>query len=535
MNKYGINNNRRTDVPNNSNVLPKINTDKAGLIPCVRYGSSSDSKPTQYPTLRPVNEPISEGATTASPIYYLTEDQLNNQDDLDSPYAVRGDYPIAKSLQDECENANRVRYPVVVESDSDVDLDEMAQEVVRFVKDYLGTDPRQYTVWYSGGRSIHVHVAAFVDKSDWDQIRQIAEAFNESATSDVELDPAIYSRKRQFRLPGVKHRDGEGLKVQVDPEGSHEEIFRKAHTQDRDVPKTFLDVLNETVPSQISRSPSADQLDLQNQGPDIEADERSTEETSSSPLIHQRDHPSPNPDRWTRFWRHNGHTMSPYANAEADDLHSVTVVKVMGEPFERDGEHFVPCNVYGAIGGDGNYRVFSDDKRSIPRPVKLSGHDIKKWDYERSDYVVILGGKSRRSRIFQVLLSEAVLTAQLLEDKGRKDALRHLNEWGYDIGSTGMNGVSRTTSSEGSVEPSKAARLQRQIEQEGVDSVDNGYEAMFRVACRLLKLRGWNKTWKWVQQVYGDEFDPEETYNQLTAIVDSYPEDYNHVTVPSRQ
>lgn len=501
-------------------VLPDLDSNKTELIPCVRYGSSSDSEPTQFPTLRPVHAPIPEEATTVSPIYYLTEEQLKRQDDRTNPYAVSGDHPIAKYLQDECETARRVLYPVIVESDSEVNLDEMASGIVKFVEEVLDVDPGHYTVWYSGGRSIHAHVATFVDASGWDQIKQIAEEFNESEGSDVELDTGIYKPKQQFRLPGVEHQEKEGLKVQIEPEWPHDRIFREAHSRDRDVPETFFDVLAETVPALINPLDQSELLD----GESVE--DCGVKEPQQVPM-HQREQPPSDPDLRPDYYQHNAHVVSPYANAEADDLHSVTVVRVMGESFRRAGEYFAPCDVLGAIGGDGEYRVFDD--QPVARPVKLSGHDIQKWDYERVDYVVILGGRSRRSRILEVDKVEAMLIAGWLESEGRQAALRQLEDWNYDTGSTGMNG---TGSSEGSVNPSEAAEIQRRIEREGIEAVDNEYDALFRVACRLLRISGWDRTWEWFREQLGDQFDPEKTHYRLSKIVDCYSEDYDHVAVP---
>jgi hypothetical protein len=512
---------RGTEVPNDPGVLPDFSPDESDLIPCVRYGSILESEPTQFPTLRPVDAPIPEEATTVSPIYYLTRDQLHRQRVLDNPHAVSGDHPIAKYLQDECESAGRVRYPVVIESDSEVHLDEMTSGVVKFVDECMNVDPGYYTVWYSGGRSIHAHVAGFVDASGWDRIKQVAEEFNESKGSDVELDTGIYKPKQQFRLPRVEHQEIGGLKVQIEPEWSHGEIFSEAHSGDRDAPGTFLDVLSETVPAPVN---PLDQSELVDDEP---VDDSGVEESQPVPM-HQREEPPSDAERWLDYHRHNDHAVSPYANAEADDLHSVTVVKVMGEPFERDGTNFLPCDVLGAIGGDGDYRVFGKHRRPVARPVKLSGHDNKKWDYGRADYVIILGGQSRRSRIFKVGKVEATLASMILEEEGREATLQHLEEWGYDTGTTGMNG---TGPSEGSVTPSDAAKLQRRIDREGLDAIDNEYDALLRVACRLL-WRGWDQTWEWFREQLGEQFDPAKTHLRLAKIVDCYSENYGHVTVP---
>lgn len=521
---------RGTELPNGSDILPDVGFDESELIPCVRYGSSVDAEDTQYPTLRPIYLPVPEAATTASPIYYLTQEELQRQEDIDNPYAVSGSSPIASLLQDDCAATDRVRYPVVVESDSEVPLDEMTLALVRFIEGHLGVDSGQYTVWYSGGRSIHAHITAFVDRLGWDCMKQAAEGFNDSGGSAVNLDASIYKPKGQFRLPGVEHKDRGGRKVRVEAKWSHERIFREAHTTDRGVPRTFVDVLRETIPQQAGR-PSADILDLQQGAIGMDSDDNQNE-TSTSPPIHKMERPPQNPGKWLDYWRHNAWPVSPYANAEADDLHSVTVVRVMGQPFERDGNHFVPTGVLGTIGGDGNYKVFAD-RGMVHRPLKLSGHDVKKWDYERPEYVVILGGKSRRSRIFQVEMVEAHLTMGSLRRSGRRTALRQLDEWGYDTGSTGMNGRVRPRPSEGSIAPTEAVALQRQIERHGIASVDDEYEAILRVSCRLLRIDGWGHAWEWLQEVYGDRFDPEETHDKLAAIVRTYPE-YDHVTVPDR-
>lgn len=518
---------RGTGQPNSSDTFPDIGYDESELIPCVRYGSSANDEATQYPTLRPVDRRIPRAATTASPIYYLTKDELQRQAEFDNPYAVGGSSTIANLLQDDCADTGRVRYPIIVESDSAIPLDEMALALVGFVEDHLGADLGQYTVWYSGGRSIHVHVAAFVDAAGWDLIKVAAEEFNDSEESSISLDTSIYKPKGQFRLPGVKHKDNGGRKVRVAARWSHDRIFRRSHNTERGVPEAFLDALRETIPHHVGR-PTADGLDLQRGVSGMDGDDNN-DETSTSPPIYQMGGPPQNPDKWLAYRRHNAPPVSPYANAEADDLHSVTVVRVMGQPFEQGGTHFVPTDVLGAIGGDGNYRVFAEHG-TVARPLKLSGHDVKKWDYERPEYVVILGGKSRRSRIFQVDKVDAHLTMESLRRGGRRIAIRQLESWGYDTGSTGMNGPRRSRSSEGSDDLTEAAALQQQIERHGITSVDDEYMAVFRVSCRLLSIDGWNRAWEWIRETYGNGFDPEETHDNLAAIVRHY--DYDHVTVP---
>ncbi len=180
---------------------------------------------------------------------------------------------------------------MVVESDSEVTLEEMAAGVVKFVEVFLDVDPGYYSVWYSGGRSIHVHVAAFADASGWDQVKQIAGEFNESEASDVELDTAIYKPKQQFRLPWVRHQGQDCLKLQIEPEWTHDKIFREAHTMDSEVPQTFLEVLAETVPGPINPLDQSELLDDEREDEkDVENPRRSryTSE-NSSPQIQNAD------------------------------------------------------------------------------------------------------------------------------------------------------------------------------------------------------------------------------------------------------
>jgi len=483
------------------------------LTPVVRYGTSEK----QLPEVHTIHEPIPEEATTVSPVYFVTDEQLNQQDRLTNPYRVSGNSTIAKVLQDQAEAAGRVLYPVIAESDSAEDgasLDKVAREVSQFAQEELEFSSDSFSLWYSGNRSVHVHAAAFVGEYGRDQIKELAQEFNQSGESVVELDTGLYSSKRQFRLPGVKHRDTGGRKVLIEEKWSHTRAFQASQTADRTTPETYIDVLNETVPglvTDVSR-PQA----LQSNPP---TDDQSEEAEKIPPRL----------DAWRDYWRHNDHPLSPYANADADDIHSVSVIKVMGEPFERAGSHFVPCDVLGAIGGDGDYRVFGEE-RPVARPLKLSGRDIKKWNYEKTDYVVILGGRSRQSRIHEVDSVDAELLRVILKEDGRQAALNHLDHWEYDTGSTGMNGSCRppqSTTSEGS----DAEELQREIERKGLGAVDNVYDALFKISCRLLHLRGWDGTREWLKEVLGEAFDPCDTYDHLSTIVETYSE-YDHVTVP---
>lgn len=489
---------------------------QGGLIPYVRYG---DQEGKQKPTLHSIDEPIPDDATTVSPIYYLKSEEINRQDNLSNPYAIQQSHPIATELQNNAEADNRVLYPVIAESDSGDDgikLSKIANGLCRFAGKYLDLTISELTLWYSGNRSIHIHTGELVTSKGWERLQELTKEFNQSNSSDVEIDTGLYSRKRQFRIPGVKHEKTRGRKVEIDQTWSHNKIFKQSQASHRTVPRTYRDMLTEVVPQSVGELRVNQDIEQPN----------SSSETNTDKVLSSR-------DRYTgRLARaYDGPPISPYANADSDGLHSVTIVHVLDKPFERDGHNYVPCLVYGAIGGGGDYRVFGEDEFYVRRPVKLSAHDIKKWDYEFSDRVVILGGKSRRSRIHTINRHEATILKHILQDKGRKSAINYLNERGYETGKTGMNGSLQNQPSEDSARNTEAARLKRQIEQEGLGAVENEYKTILRISCRLLRIGGWDEAWTWIEEVYGDNFDPEQTHQKLAKIVRSYPE-YDESIIP---
>ncbi|MFC7059078.1 hypothetical protein [Halovenus salina] len=150
-------------------------------IPCVQYGYPEDKGPKRAPRLQTIFEPIPDDAETASPVYKLTRDQYERQQQLDSGYQVDGDYTsIATELQDEAEADDNVLYPVHIESDEyheegPATLIEWFHE---FTEDYLGVPFHACTLYFSGRRSIHVHVPRFVSGEDQrEQLREMAETF----------------------------------------------------------------------------------------------------------------------------------------------------------------------------------------------------------------------------------------------------------------------------------------------------------------------------------------------------------------------
>jgi hypothetical protein len=165
---------------------------------------------------------------------------------------------------------------------------------------------------------------------------------------------------------------------------------------------------------------------------------------------------------------------------------------------------------------------------------------------------VIIGGQSRRSRIFSVDTRTAAVAGHLLdpEEGSRTKVLEYLAEMGFDVGSAGVSHRRATDGSGGvrtrgieerlqdddvpsaTTSETDAARLQHRAEREGIDTLT--HQERWRVACRLLKTYGWDYSWEWFNQRFGSEFKPEVTWTQFRSVIKSYPTDYSHVEVPPR-
>jgi hypothetical protein len=173
-----------------------------------------------------------------------------------------------------------------------------------------------------------------------------------------------------------------------------------------------------------------------------------------------------------------------------------------------------------AIGADGQYsraNSFCD--------VKLSAKDVSKWDVEPGTRVAILGGRSRSSKLIELDEDEAITVSKAMQDNGIEDGRRQLAGLGYDIGeSNRIEPIDPKYNPTDPTDRSEAALVQSSIES---GDRDPGYEDIFRVSCRLLRLRGWRETVEWIEGIYGDEFDAARTHSHLTTIVEAYPETYD--------
>lgn len=524
-------------------------------IPCVQYGFPDDKGPTRAPKLRTIFEPVPEDAETASPVYLLSRNQYERQERLDSGYEVTGDYTsIATELQDECEADNsvdRVLYPIHIESDvyHEVGPATLIEWFREFTEGYLEVPFYSCTLYFSGNRSIHVHVPRFVSgERARERLKELAKTF--CTEKGAELDCGLYYAKRMFRLPGVEHAQTGLRKVEIEPEWSHDRIFRETNEATPEAPESYEAVLRRVFATQPSLTVESSQttldqpydlfrvLDSEKTVLEFESDKQDIE----TPLIEREQCPDEAAavPEWTRY---NAKEFSPYALAKGNGR-SVAVVKVKGRAFARkdvrNGAVLVPVYFYGARGCAGEEFTKEDEHA----PLQLSARDYGKWDYGAGDDVVIIGGQSRNSCIFGVESWEASVAGHALtgDDASREAALDYLESEEYDVGKAGNSKKltpSKTTRPRrraDHVPPvrdprTEAAALQQQAEQNGIETLTHPERG--RVACRVLGW-GWEPAWKWFKEQFGADFDPNITREQLRSIIETFPHDYDHIEVPSR-
>jgi hypothetical protein len=513
--------------------------------PLVRYGLPRDGGgQKQELELRSLYEPIPENAITSSALYFVTDGQLERLEEFgDNPYAIKGSKNIVKEIQDECEDDDRVRYPVYAESDArddGVPFTSMIAWLRGFVEEGLNASPAECTFWYSGNRSIHVHVPKFLTHTQLTRIRDKAEQY--CGESGAELDTGVYKPKQQFRLPGVAHRNSAGAlqKVQIEPSWQNDEIIRTSST-DHAQPDSYLDMLETTFTPRRDAEEFALALNP------------SAEKEVETPLIEQVDDFPENAYDVPKWAQYNGSQFSPYALADGNPR-SVAALEVKGGAFAREnkrgGAPMVPARFFGAVGCDGHYT-----KETEHAPLQLSEgvrKDYEKWadrGFESGDYVVIIGGQSRSSIIHSVSRVEALKVGYHLirEDGGRQAAVTYLSENGYDTGAAGSDFSSQGQTSSrlralegeaGTVWPARetpqteAEALQQIAEQEGIENLS--YPEVNQIAHRHLRY-GWEAAWEWFKEQFGAEFDPVKTWNHFRSIVKgSKYDEYDDVEIPEK-
>jgi hypothetical protein len=525
-------------------VIDWFGTAHPNTTPLVRYGFSRDGGgQKQEMELRSIYEPIPENALTSSAIYFVTDGQLKRLEKFgDDPYAIKRSTNIVKEIQNECEDDDRVRYPVYAESDArddGVPFTSMIAWLCGFVEEGLNATPGECTFWYSGNRSIHVHLPKFLTHTQLTEIRNKAKQYCEE--SGAELDTGVYKPKQQFRLPGVTHRGSAGAlqKVQIEPSWQNDEIIRTS-SNDHDRPDSYLDMLETTF------SPRRD-------GEEFTLALTSAEKEIETPLIEQVDDFPENAYDVPKWAQYNGSQFSPYALADGNPR-SVAALEIKGGAFAREdkrgGKPMVPARFFGAVGCDGHYT-----KETEHAPLQLSegaGKDYEKWvkqGFESGDCVVIIGGQSRSSIIHSVSRVEALQVGYHLirEDGGRQAALTYLSESGYDTGAAGsdssfqgqvssrartLEGEEGTIWSARETPQTEAEAFQRIAEQEGIEKLS--YPEVNQIAHRHLRY-GWEPAWEWFKEQFGEEFDPVKTWENFRSIVKekSYDE-YDDVEIPEK-
>jgi len=477
--------------------------------PFIRYANFEQEQGTE---LVSVDEPIPDNVSYASPIYYLTPGEVERQKQLENPYAVSKSC-IAKEIQDNVETERREYYPIYVESDAEVSLHTQIAWIKEFIQDSLNVSPEDCTYYFSGGRSIHAHVPRLARQNELKKLKDVAKEFKH------DLDPKIYERKRQFRLPGVEH-DSTGLpKVEIEPEWGHDRIVREAVTSDVSPPDTYQEVLTNTFGPNVLKSP--------------ESYLWGSESESIEPGLNKWESFSYTGGAIHRKWKaHYSHPVSPYANSGAGDR-SLLVAKAIDGPFSEKREShyqgdndsvpdkqiqtFVPCQILTFWGCDRQYQIDSREHR----PVQLSKTDYQKL-HERNigegDLFVLIGGQSRKSRVYKPRTFESKSIAGA---DNFKEALETLEVFDYDTGqSNTIESNYEYEYSSGEKKQTRAGRLQEQAENNSIESLSHGDIVL--VVNRLLKIKGINGTRQWFREQYGDDYDESLTNEQIKSVCKKY-------------
>jgi hypothetical protein len=508
--------------------------------PVVRYASPDESGvPKQEPILRSIHDNIPEGVKWVSGIYLISDaqrDQLNKY--ADNPYANPDSQNIAHAIQNECEGERRVLYPIHAESDAyekdgtdPVSLPTMIDWLQRWVREVIDKVPDEGTFYYSGNRSIHVHIPLFVTGENLRWLKDRTQDFCDM--TGAELDAGVYKKKQQFRLPGVVH-DGNGVfrKVEVGTDWTREEMMSAATNNDSQS-GSYADILDEIF--HLQDTPDLAELLLSSVATEIESQSQSSSVLSTWPSRYLRPK-----NEQKRAYR--AKEFYPYPTGEDHDGRSVAALRVVDDPFEKKagGSHrtFVPCFFYGAHSCSG--REYTKNQHYAP--LQLSRIDARNWDFEEGETLVIIGGGNYQSIILTVEESVAQHVGGLLdpEDGERDDALCYLEAEGFEVGSAGASRVSGVTSDHqppeqtggsGSEEPTPAEQLQRKAEQGDVEiSLEHGERR--DVANRLLTIGGWDYAWQWFREQYGNDFSPQRTWRAFESIIQTFPEDFADVDLP---
>jgi len=507
------------------------------LTPYTRHGTDTEGGKHQYPQLHCIYESPPAEARYHGPVYFLTKDEVRYHDEIINEGAEYkfSDGSIATVLQEQVKDEGRVLYPVKIESDEvrNKGIGMVRQWLFEFTDQYLPVSPVDCTLYYSGGRSIHLHAPLFVSEIDkFEQIKELVSEFNSDTAA--KLDTATFKEKQQFRIPGTEHHSG-GSKIQIGWNWSKGRIAREINQSQPSPPDLYAYVLERDFgcgifhlfanvdqylfnPTTTDDSPTVDPLPWEPSQPKYAGNDS---------------------EKWKAY---NDQYFSPYAKARTHER-SVFVGRVIGGEFIRrnDPERriLIPCFAHFALGGDPEFHYHCKHL-----PLYLSEPDYAKRVYTPGERFLIIGGGNGESRIFEInaglasILHTAVIdksySKELNFEEGKDIVFDTLDTWtDFDLGSGGKNGPRGERSADsGRSADTRAAHLQRQIEQHGLESLTAEYDQMFLIACRLLKSRGWDGTVEWFKRVYGDEFNPQKTRSHLRRIVEQWPGQYP-VEIPS--
>jgi len=511
--------------------------------PVVRYAVPNDEGvPMQQSMLHYIKDPIPERANWASAVYFISENQEERlQEYAENPYGNPSSDNIAKTIQDECEDTERVLYAVHAESDEHendekengsglVPLPTMVGWLQEWVRTVIDEDPGNCTFFYSGNRSIHVHTPYFLTGANLRWIKQQTKQY--CSNSVAVLDPSVYKRKQQFRIPGVLHQKRGLRKVQIDTSWEHVDII-SASANDVDQPDTYADVLEMLFRPDVSTDLS-----------DLLVSSSIEETQSSSPLTEWPSrYKRPHDEHKNRAY--TGYSFYPYPTGNDHNGRSVASVRMIDGSFQRQeagkNRTFIPCYFYGAHSCSG--RAYTKNEHYAP--LQLSAKDAKKWDYEEGDPIIIIGGGNFESIIHPVTETIAQHVGDLLDptDGNREDALEYLETKGYDVGSAGPSQGTHTATtqqpsdsddeSKQSTSITDAARLQRRAEKESVE-MSLEHDERRKVANRLLTIHGWDHAWNWFREQYGNDFDPQRTWQGFRSIIQTHSDDFTHIEVPPK-
>lgn len=455
-----------------------------GHTPCIRYGTVTNGEFSQERRLAAVDEDPPEKAKFCSPmVYYVSEEQ--------SQRLYEGTPP--KTIQKGCEQDGRAFFKVVAESDAledSVEGETVANWLQKFAEEYAETE--NYDLFFSGNRSLHLHTDRWVQYGELEDLKSLAQSFN--AETDGELDTSIYQPKPQFRLTGTEHEDTSLYKVPIREDFSRANLVRQAQSEPSKHSNT------ENTPIIVAGIASRGSLlsQIQNQ------------------LLHPYLKESVEVDE---TW--SGKPFSPYALTGGGD-YSVCILGY-DSLVERDGKHYARGVITEALGGDGQYSRYNSFSE-----VRLSPHDAEKWDFHPGETVVIIGGRSRKSKLLGIATDEALLLEDQLREEGRDSALALLQRWDYDTGERGLHESNYDNTAE--VEGTPAAKTKWAIDS-GRQSPD--YDDYLSVTCRLLRVEGWQAAWDWLERTLGEDFNPKDTHNQLETLVETYGDSFEDVTVPT--